>query len=341
MYRLILTTDQAFSPVLAANHASLNTAPQVGAHGDKIFAPSGDLDDTISRRLVDSPSRPPSFNPTSGSANKYARPCRLYPEQREIRTGPDSGYPVPQNSFMSGPRGSFTSRVQSLGDSCTRTPSIPLRVLTYWASGLIPLGRLYLRPLQYYFHSLGLTGWFALRRSDPQVLANLLRQWQDPCFYYLRNPDPPISCGSHNFYGRLYPGVGRLHGGFPDIGCLDPYRTQAPHQLFGAQGGYVCPTTLGPSAPGPPGYDRYGQFDSSFLYQKTRRDTFPHLVTSNSRTSPLVRGSEHNSPSWTYSRLSERDSRPPISSESANFDRVVPSPRDSATYLQGLGDTRD
>ena len=25
---------------------------------------------------------------------------------------------------------------------------------------------------------------------------------------------------------------------------------------------YVCPATLGPSAPGPPGYDRYGQFDS-------------------------------------------------------------------------------
>ena len=127
------------------------------------------------------------------------------------------------------------------------------------------------------------------------------------------------------------------HRGFPDFGYLDPYRTQAPHQLFGAEGTYACPTTLGPSAPGPPGYDSYGQFDSSFLYQQTRRDTFPHLVTSNSRTSPLVRGSEHNSPSKTYSRLSERDSRPPISSESANFDRVVPSPRDSATYLQGFG----
>ena len=63
-----------------------------------------------------------------------------------------------------------------------------LRVLTYsqvsqlmgslnWASGLIPLGRLYLRPLQRHFHSLGLTDWFTPpRRSDPQVLANLLRQ---------------------------------------------------------------------------------------------------------------------------------------------------------------------
>ena len=60
-----------------------------------------------------------------------------------------------------------------------------LQVLTYsqmsqlmgslnWASGLIPLGRLYLRPLQRHFHSLGLTD-----RSTPLVLANLLWQWQD------------------------------------------------------------------------------------------------------------------------------------------------------------------
>ena len=104
--------------------------------------------------------------------------------------------------------------------------------------------------------------------------------------------------------------------------------------------GSSCPTALGSSAPGPPGYDRYGQFDSSFAYQQTRRDPFPHLVTFDSRASPLVRGSEHNSPSQAYPRLSERDSRPPISSEPANINRVVPSPRDRETYLQGLGDTR-
>ena len=44
---------------------------------------------------------------------------------------------------------------------------------------------------------------------------------------------------------------------------------------------YVCPATLGPSAPGPPGYDRYGHFDS-FLGQQTRRDTLSHLFTFNS-----------------------------------------------------------
>ena len=69
-----------------------------------------------------------------------------------------------------------------------------LRVLSYtqvshlmgslnWASGLIPLGRLYLRPLQRHFHSLGLTNRFTPpRRSDPLALANLLQHWQDPRF---------------------------------------------------------------------------------------------------------------------------------------------------------------
>ena len=77
--------------------------------------------------------------------------------------------------------------------ACARHLS-SLRVLTYsqvsqlmgslnWASGLIPLGRLYLRPLQRHFHSLGLTDRFTPpRRSDPLVLANLLRQCQDPRF---------------------------------------------------------------------------------------------------------------------------------------------------------------
>ena len=93
-------------------------------------------------------------------------------------------------------------------------------------------------------------------------------------------------------------------------------------------------------APGPPGYDRHGQFDSTFIYQQARRDSFPHLATFDSRSFPLVRGSEHNSPGKAYSRLSERDSRPPISSEPAHTDRVVPPPRDCETYLQGLEHTR-
>ena len=191
---------------------------------------------------------------------------------------------------------------------------------------------------------------FSLIRSDRPVYATASIRSTGPCrpstalagpsFSYLRNPYPHISGGLHDFYGRLHSGMGRSHGGFPDFGFLDPYTPQAPYQLSGAQGGSLCPKALGPSAPGPPGYDRYGQFDSSFVYQQARRDPFPHLVTFDSRASPLVRGSEHNSPSKTYSRLSERDSRPPISSEPANTDRVEPPPRDRETHLRALGDTR-
>ena len=123
-------------------------------------------------------------------------------------------------------------------------------------------------------------------------------------------------------------------------GFFEPYRPQAPYQLSGAQGGYSRPTALGSSASGPPGYDRHGQFDSGFIYQQAGRDSLPFPAALDCRASPLVRVTRHSSPSETHSRLPERDSRPPISSESGNTDRVVPTPRDHQTHLQGLGDTR-
>ena len=133
-----------------------------------------------------------NFITTSGSANRYARPGRLHSESKEIRAGPYSGSPVPRNSLTSGPRESFTPKAGEIV-ACARHLS-SLKVLNYsqvsnlmgslgWASGLIPLGRLYLRPLQRHFHSLGLTNRFTPpRKSDPVVLANLLRQWLDPHF---------------------------------------------------------------------------------------------------------------------------------------------------------------
>ena len=96
----------------------------IGAHGDRLSSPSRDLGDTISRRLVNSPSGPTSSTLTSGPAYKYTGPSRLYPKQKEIRAGPGSGPPVSWDSLTPGLRGSFPSRVQSLGDSCSRKPSI-------------------------------------------------------------------------------------------------------------------------------------------------------------------------------------------------------------------------
>ena len=210
----------------------------IGAHGDRLSAPSGDIGDTISRRLVNSAPRPPSFTPTSSSAHKYARLCRLYRKQREIRDGSDSGSPVSRNPFTSGLRESFPSRVQSLGDSCTRMPSI-----------LPPSTNLFSSVPAYEVTQLGLRSYppgsfvpetsstsFSLIRSDRPVYATASIRPSGPCqpssamagptFSYLRNPH--VSGGPHDFYGRLHAGVGRSHGGFLDFGYLDPYRPQAP-----------------------------------------------------------------------------------------------------------------
>ena len=276
----------------------------------------------------------------------------VHSKQKEIRTGPDSGPPVPRNSLTFGHREGFTARVQSLGYSCTRTPSILPRGTKLYSSvpayGITQLGlRSY--PVGSFVPETSPTS-FSFFRSDIPVYATASIRPPGPCqptsamagptFSYLRNPDPHISGGPYDFYGRLHSWVGRSHGGFQDFGYLDSFRPQAPHQLSGVQGGHVCPTALGSSASGPPGYDRHGQFDNSFIYQQAGRDSLPHLATLDCRPFPLVRVSEHNSPGKTHSRLSERDSRPPISSKSANTDRVVPPPRDRGTYLQGLGHTR-
>ena len=320
-----------------------------GAYGDSIPAPSGNLGDTISGRLVSSPPGPSSFFMTSGSDIRYARPCRFHSESKEIRTGPDSGSPVSRNSLTFGPWESFTPGVQSSGDSCLRTPSIlPQGTKSHAsvpASGITQLGlRSY--PSGLFVPETSSTS-FSFVRSHRLVYATESIRPIGPCqpssamagptFSYLRNPDPPISGEPYDFHGRLQSGLGRPHGGFQDFGYLDPHRPQAPHQLSGVQSGYSCPTALDSSASGPPGHGRHGQFDSGFIYQQAGRDSLSHPAAFSCRPFPLVRVSGHNSPGKKHSRLSERDSRPPISSEPANTDRVVPA---CESYLQGLGDTR-
>ena len=79
-----------------------------------------------------------------------------------------------------------------------------------------------------------------------------------PIFSYLENSHPTFPGGLYNIYGRLNTGVGRPHGGFPDLGYLNPYRPQAPYQLSGTQRDNFSLAPLGYSDSGPPGYDRYG-----------------------------------------------------------------------------------
>ena len=82
-----------------------------------------------------------------------------------------------------------------------------------WASGLIPLGRLHLRPLQRHFHSLGLTNRFSPPlRSDPPVLVTLLRQWQDLSFRTSAIPIRPIQVEFTIFMDALTQGWGAHMG---------------------------------------------------------------------------------------------------------------------------------
>ena len=188
----------------------LNTAPFY-LIGDRLSSPSGDLGDTISRRLVNSPSGPPSSTPTSGPAYKYTGPSRLYPKQKEIRAGPNSGSLVSRNPFMPGLRGSFPSRVQSLGDSCSPTPSILPPSTNLFSSvpayGITQLGlRSY--PSGSFVPETSSTS-FSLIRSDRPVYASASIRSTGPCqastalagptFSYLRNPYPHISGGIHDF----------------------------------------------------------------------------------------------------------------------------------------------
>ena len=206
--------------------------------------------------MVYSPSRPQSFTPTPSSAKEYARPCRLCSKQKEIRTGPDSGYPVSRNSFTSGLRGSFLPESKAWEIVARPRHLSSLHVLTYaqvsqlmgslnWASGLIPLGCLYLRPFQRHFHSLGLKDRFMQpRRSDPMVLANLLRHWQVPRFSYLGNPSPHVPGGFYDFYGRLQAGVGRSQG-FPDFRVPGPVQTASSTSIVWSSRRYLMPYCIG------------------------------------------------------------------------------------------------
>ena len=128
------------------------------------------------------------------------------------------------------------------------------------------------------------------------------------------------------------PGLGRLHEGFLDLEYLDPFRTQDPHQYFGAQGGNAGPPPLGFSITGPPSYDRYRQHHCCSLYQQTGWDPFLHLVIDGSGFVSMASNSRYSHQGQTYYGLSKCDSRPIISAEPAHHNRVASSPRNSEPF---------
>ena len=144
---------------------------------------------------------------------------------------------------------------------------------------------------------------FSFFRSDKPVYTTVSLRPISPCqptqamarpvFSSLWNPHPTFPGEVHNFYGCLYPGLGRRDGD-SQISGLDPFRAQAPHQHFGAQDGNFGPPSLGFSFTRPPTYDRYRQHYSCSLYQQTEWNPFPYPVTSSSGSVPMATNSGHS-----------------------------------------------
>ena len=109
------------------------------------------------------------------------------------------------------------------------------------------------------------------------------------------------------------PRTGAPTWGFSDCGCMDPFRTRAPHQCPGAQDGNIGPSSLGYSITGPSCFECYRQYHCCSLHQQTRWDPFPPPVAAGSGSVSVATDSEHNSKSQTHSRLPKCDIRPVVS----------------------------
>ena len=207
-----------------------------------------------------------------------------------------------------------------------------------WASGLIPLGRLYLRPLQPYFHSLGLTDRFTPpRRSDQSVLASLLQQWQDLSFLTSGIPILPFQVEFTIFMDASNQGWGAHMGDSQISGIWAPLDHGLHINCLELK---AVEAALHHWAPVLQGHQVMIATDHSTVVsyiKKQGRNQVPLLVTSGSGAFCVVRSSEHSCPSKTHPRLSKCDNRPPISSQSANTDRVESPPRNREWKFRSLG----
>ena len=156
----------------------------------------------------------------------------------------------------------------------------------------------------------------------------------EPIVSQIRNPYLTFPGGVHHFHRRLDPGLGRPHGGFSDCGCMDPFRTRAPQQCTGAQGGNITPKSLGYSITWPSCFDCCRQHHCCSLHQQTRWDPFPPPVAAGSGSVSVASDSGHNSMSQTHSGLPKCDSRPLVSAEPAHHDRVESPPRSHESDIQ-------
>ena len=114
-----------------------------------------------------------------------------------------------------------------------------------WASGLIPLGCLYLRPLQRHFHSLGLTDRFTQpRRSDPLSLPTFYGAGRSHVFL----PQESLSARSRRSsrFLRTPPRRGgALTWGIPRLQVPGPIQTASSTSIVWSSRRYLMPYSIG------------------------------------------------------------------------------------------------
>ena len=187
-----------------------------------------------------------------------------------------------------------------------------------WASGLIPLGRLYLRPLQSYFHSLGLTDRFTPpRRSDPLVLASLLQQWQDLPFITSAIPIRPFQAEYTIFMDASTRGWGAHMGDSQISGTWTPLDCELHISCLKLK---AVVSALHHWAPVLQGHQVSIAMDNSTVisYINKQGGTRSHTIaTSSSGAFYVVTSSQHSSRSKIHSWLSDSLSSPnqPITTE--------------------------
>ena len=208
-----------------------------------------------------------------------------------------------------------------------------------WASGLIPLGRLHLRPLQLHFHSLGLTNRFSpLQHSDPLILAKLLRQWQDLWFLTSGIPIRPFQGEFSIFRDASTQGLGSPHGDSQIAGV----RTRSERELHinvlelredisvlhhwvtVLQGHHVLIAT-----------DK----TTVVAYMCINKQGGTPPVAAGSRSVSVATDSRHNTKSQTHSGLPKCDSRPVVSAQPAHHDRVESQPKSRESDIQSVGNS--
>ena len=176
-----------------------------------------------------------------------------------------------------------------------------------------------LRPLQQHFHALCLTKRFRPHQSNRSLppysgIGRILS--------HLWNPYPTVPGGLYDIYGRLYTGVGCPYGGIPNLGDLDPFRPQAPYQLFEAQSGNFNLTPLGAS-----GHHVMIAIGNTTVVSYINKQRGTHSLPCYIYYCSVASISGHSPQGQAHPRLSQCDNRQPVLAKTATNDRVESSRR--------------